>query len=100
MTHSSPLSAVANDDIEAQLPAEAETNRALSKWFVPLEVVAALLMVVIVVLLLGGVVSRYVFRSPTRLDRRGRVDRVPLGGDDRRCDRDASQRAPAADAGP
>ena len=65
MTHSSPLSAVANDDIEAPLPAEAETNRALSKWFVPLEVIAALLMVVIIVLLLGGVVSRYVF-SPAR----------------------------------
>ena len=48
MTHSSPLSAVANDDIEALLPAEAETNRALSKWFVPLEVIAAVLMVVIV----------------------------------------------------
>ena len=63
MTHSSPLSAVANDDIEAPLPAEAETNRALSRWFVPLEVIAALLMVVIVVLLLGGVVSRYVFRT-------------------------------------
>ena len=64
MTHSSPLSAVANDDIEAQLPVEAETNRALSKWFVPLEVVSAVLMLIIVVLLLGGVVSRYVFSHP------------------------------------
>jgi tripartite ATP-independent transporter DctM subunit len=64
MTHSSPLSAVANDDIEVQLPAEAETNRALSKWFLPLEIVAAILMVVIIGLLLGGVISRYVFSHP------------------------------------
>ena len=64
MTHSSPTSAVANDDIEILLPAEVDTNRVLSHWILPLEVVSALLMTVIVVLLLGGVVSRYVFSNP------------------------------------
>ncbi len=64
MTHPSPLSAVANDDIENQRPAEVETNRVLSKWMVPLEVVAAALMLAIILLLLGGVVSRYVFSMP------------------------------------
>ena len=64
------------------------------------KVVAALLMMLIIVLLLGGVVSRYVFSQPDRLDRRGGVARVHLAGDDRRGDRDAPQRAPAADAVP
>ena len=64
MTHPSPLSAVANDDVELQQPAETETNRVLSKWIVPLEAVAAALMTAIIVLLLGGVVSRYVFSHP------------------------------------
>jgi tripartite ATP-independent transporter DctM subunit len=64
MTHASPLSVVANDDIEVALPAEAETNCRLSRWILPLEIVAAVLMTVIVVLLLGGVVSRYVFGNP------------------------------------
>jgi hypothetical protein len=69
MTHSSPTSVVANDDIEVLLPAEVDANRALTRWILPLEVVSALLMTVIVVLLLGG---------------------VHLGGDDRRRDRYAS----------
>jgi tripartite ATP-independent transporter DctM subunit len=64
MTHASPTSAVANDDVEILLPAEADTNRALSRWMVPLEAVSALLMTVIIVLLLGGVVARYVFSNP------------------------------------
>jgi len=64
MTYASPTSAVANDNIELPLPAEADTNRALSRWMLPLEGVSALLMTVIIGLLLGGVVSRYVFSSP------------------------------------
>jgi tripartite ATP-independent transporter DctM subunit len=64
MTHASPTSAVANDDVEIQTPEEAGTRRALSRWMVPLEAVAALLMVTIIVLLLGGVISRYVFSLP------------------------------------
>jgi tripartite ATP-independent transporter DctM subunit len=64
MTHASPTSAVANDDIETLPPAEAQSRRALSRWMVPLEGLAALLMVVIIVLLLGGVISRYVFSLP------------------------------------
>jgi tripartite ATP-independent transporter DctM subunit len=64
MTYASPTSAVANDNVELPLPVEADTNRALSRWMVPLEGIAALLMTVIIALLLGGVVSRYVFSSP------------------------------------
>lgn len=36
----------------------------LARWMLPLEVVSALLMVTIIALLFGGVVSRYVFRTP------------------------------------
>lgn len=64
MTSASPTSAVANDNIELPLPAEAETQRAVSRWMLPLEGVSALLMTVIILLLLGGVVSRYVFSAP------------------------------------
>jgi tripartite ATP-independent transporter DctM subunit len=64
MTHASPISAVANDNIEPLLPAEAEAKRAVSRWVMPLEVSAALLMTVIIALLLGGVVSRYAFGNP------------------------------------
>ena len=64
MTHASPVSVVANDDIEVALPAEAETHRTLSRWLLPLEVVSAALMFVIVALLLGGVVARYAFGAP------------------------------------
>ena len=100
MTHASPMSAVANDDIEILLPVEVDTNRVL-------------------VALAAAARSRFGaaddgdhraaagrrgvalrLRQPDRLDRRGCVDRVHLGGDDRRRHRDASQRAPAADAVP
>lgn len=64
MTHASPTSAVANDDVEVQTPEQAGTRRALSRWMAPLEAGAAVLMVTIIVLLLGGVISRYVFSLP------------------------------------
>jgi tripartite ATP-independent transporter DctM subunit len=64
MTHPSPMSAIANDDIEVLPSVEVDTNRALTHWILPLEVLSALLMTVIVVLLLGGVMSRYVFSNP------------------------------------
>jgi tripartite ATP-independent transporter DctM subunit len=64
MTHSSPMSSVANDDVELLQPAEVETNRVLSRWIRPLEAIAALLMTAIVLLLLGGVTARYVFSHP------------------------------------
>ena len=64
MTYASPTSAVANDNVEPLLPAEADTHRAVSRWVMPLEVISALLMAVIIALLLGGVVSRYAFGNP------------------------------------
>jgi tripartite ATP-independent transporter DctM subunit len=64
MTHASPTSVVASDDLAVARPAEVATGRALSRWMQPLEAVAALLMSAIVLLLLGGVVSRYVFSHP------------------------------------
>lgn len=64
MTHASPVSAVASDDIETSLPVEIETNRALSHWIRPLEMLSAALMLVIIAALLGGVVARYAFGAP------------------------------------
>jgi len=64
MTHPSPMSAIASEDIASEPPAEAAGRRMLSKWMVPLEAISAALMTVIIALLLGGVVSRYVFARP------------------------------------
>ena len=64
MTHPSPLSAVAHDDIATPSPTDIRTTVALSAWMRPIEALAAALMLTIIVLLLGGVISRYVFSSP------------------------------------
>lgn len=64
MTHPSPLSAVAHDDLATPSPTDVQTTAALSAWMRPIEALAAALMLAIIVLLLGGVISRYVFSSP------------------------------------
>jgi tripartite ATP-independent transporter DctM subunit len=64
MTHPSPISTVASDDMETTPPAQAEASRTLSRWMVPLEVISAALMVSIVAMLFGGVVTRYIFGHP------------------------------------
>ena len=64
MTHPSPLSAVAHDDIATPSPTDVRTTVALSAWMRPIEALAAALMLTIIMLLLGGVISRYVFSSP------------------------------------
>jgi tripartite ATP-independent transporter DctM subunit len=64
MTHASPTSAVAADDLAAPSPDEAAINRALKRWMAPLEALSAALMVAIVAMLFGGVVARYVFSQP------------------------------------
>jgi tripartite ATP-independent transporter DctM subunit len=64
MTHASPTSAVAADELAAPSPDEAVINRALKRWMAPLEALSASLMVAIVLMLFGGVVARYVFSQP------------------------------------
>lgn len=53
-----------NENLDDAAPVELAARRALARWMLPLEMLAAVLMTVIVCLLLGGVTSRYVFQAP------------------------------------